>query len=71
MAVNPLLVTQSNDAHSGNHSVQLEIIEDQGILLNGRLYAGSDGLGFDYFQRPAALTGYYKLSPQNWFLNIW
>jgi hypothetical protein len=64
MAVNPLLVTQSNDAHSGNHSVQLEIIEDQGILLNGRLYAGSDGLGFDYFQRPTALTGYYKLSPQ-------
>ena len=59
-----MLVTQSIDAHSGSYSVQFEIVRDQEILYNGRLFVGSDGLGFDYFQRPDELTGYYKLNPQ-------
>ncbi len=61
---NTQLVTQSSDAHSGSYSVQLEIIQDEGFLNNGRLFAGSDGVAFDFFQRPTTLTGYYKLNPQ-------
>ena len=67
-------VTQSNDAHGGGYSVQLQILENITGLYGGKIDAGSDGMGFDYFQRPTHLTGYYKLEAQigdHLWVDVW
>lgn len=55
-------VSQSSDVHGGSYSVKLRIMEDGVGLYGGKIDAGSNGMGFDYFQRPNKLTGYFKLT---------
>jgi len=62
MSNNTDAVIQSDSSHSGNYSVKLRILKDEfNTFYGGRIDAGSDGMGFDYFQRPDYLTGYFKL----------
>lgn len=66
MSNNTGAVTQSDNAHSGNYSVQLQIQRDEfNILYGGKIDAGNDGMGFNYFLRPDYLGGYYKLNPDS------
>ena len=67
-------VTQSSDAHDGSYSVQLQILENISGLYGGKIDAGNNGMGFDYFQRPDKLTCFYKLNPQvgdHLWLDVW
>ena len=67
-------VSQSNDAHGGSYSVQLQILEDISGLYGGKVDVGSDGMGFDFFQRPSSLTGFYKLDAQigdHLWVDVW
>jgi hypothetical protein len=58
-------VTQSTDAHSGNFSARLEVLDFGGFGVPAFLYSGDFGQGFPCNQRHASVTGYYKFMPQN------
>ena len=62
--IGPQTVTPSNDAHSGALSARLEVVETSGFAFPPLLSAGLSGGGFAVSQRHAALSGYYKFSPQ-------
>ncbi|MEJ2196738.1 MAG: T9SS type A sorting domain-containing protein [Ignavibacteriaceae bacterium] len=57
-------VLPSTDAHSGNFSARMEIVEWQGIPFAPQLFTDDGGFGFQISERYNMLTGYYKLIPQ-------
>jgi hypothetical protein len=59
-------ITKSSVAHSGSSAVRGDvvlIIPSPPVVLQPILQTGTDGKGFPYAQRPAALNGWYQFSP--------
>jgi hypothetical protein len=56
-------IIQSSSAHSGSASAEGSVVLAFGTPVSPSLLAGTNGNGFPISSRPAALHGWYKLTP--------
>ena len=56
-------VTQSNDSHSGNYSVKMEMMAAMSALLQPVITVGEYGYGIPVSQRYSTISFYYKYFP--------